>query len=96
MDKWSTINISMNIFSTVFELFREIEHPDIFKATIPYDIIKIEADVLHSDLLENLPEEFFENRYYLLQNNKLRATIDTGFHKSEGLVNFNILVSIKF
>lgn len=92
MDKWSTINIAMNLFSTVFELYRNIENSDVFKAAIPYDLTKVEDSVLQLDNLENLPDDFYENKYYVMNGRKIMATIDTGFHKNEGLVNFNTLV----
>lgn len=92
MDKWSTTNISMNIFSTVFELYREIKNPDVFKATIPFDLIKVEDSASNSSNLDELPDGFYENRYYIMNGSSLKATIDTGFHNKDGLVNFNILV----
>ena len=92
MDKWTTANVSMNVFSTVFELYREIKNPEIFKASLPYDLTEVSDDLLNNKM-GKLSEDFYEKSYDLKNGSLLKATIDVAFHKNEGLVNFNMLTS---
>ncbi len=88
----STLRLSLDLFSIVYENFRNIKEPDDFNRLIPYRTIEVKDEIIGNT--KEVPEDFYEIRYYLMPKIKVLATIDTGYHKDSGLVNFNTLIEI--
>jgi hypothetical protein len=93
VDSWSPQFLSMALFKTVLETFRNIPTPDDPKKAIPYKLIRVEDPLGES--LRPLPKGFFEEHYFILNGGRVLANIDTGFHETEGLINFSFLADFK-
>jgi len=95
MDKWSTLNLSMNLLTAAFESYRELRTPEMLEARIPYVLTRVEDIVSQLKIGGPLPENFYEQRYYIMDGPRLAATLDAAFHESEGLVNFSFWLQPK-
>ncbi len=90
MPKPSTIEIVSKILSHVAPRFREIEDVTTFQAILPYRTVVVQDEA--SDMLPKLPDEYTEQRLYVMDRAVQLATIDLAFHLDDGLVNFSFFV----
>ena len=92
MDRWSTLNLAMNVFSTALELFDVLKTPELFEAASPYPLIDASATRLDlTDVVAPLPPEYVERNYHILQEQLLRCVVTADFHPTDHLVNFSSL-----
>jgi len=92
MNQWSTLAISMGLFTIALEAFRELRTPEILKESIPYRLTRVDDEVSGLQIGGTLPEEFYEERYYIMRGPVVVAVLDTAFHQDEGLVNFSFVL----
>ncbi len=92
MNEWSTLSLSMGLFSIALERFRNLRTPDLLKQAMPYTLTRVNDVVSQLDLGGPLPDGFYEERYYVMQGPMMMLTLDAAFHKKEGLVNFSFVL----
>ena len=62
---------------------------------MPYYLTRVEDAVSEMKLGGPLPEEFYEERYYIMKGPTIAIVLDTAFHKQKGIVNFSFVLHPK-
>lgn len=92
MNQWSTLALSMGLFSSALEAFRELRTPELLKNAMPYPLMRVEDMVSELQIGGPLPEGFYQERYYIMNGPVMATALDTAFHQDEGLVNFSFVL----
>lgn len=88
MDRFSTVNILMNLYTTVYDLHEELIDISIARTAIAYPMVEENNT---NRALPDLPPEFSEHSFFILDSNRPRATVTFAF-KANRMVNFNVQV----
>jgi len=92
MNQWSTLALSINLFTSAFEAFRELRTPELLKDSMPYPLTRVDDVVSELQIGGPLPKEFHEERYYIMKGPVVAVALDTVFYQDEGLVNFSFVL----
>jgi len=90
MESFSTVNVLMNLYTTVYDLYENPQTIETVKAAIAYPLVENQAELAQL-LLPSLPTEFTEHNYFIIDGSSHRAELSFAF-RSERLVNFNVQV----
>ena len=87
MDSFSTVNVLMNTYTTIYELHGQLRTIEMVKASIAYPLVEIRLD----NWLPPLAAECTEYDYFIIDGTTPRAGISFAF-ATQGLVNFDVQV----
>jgi hypothetical protein len=90
MNPYKTVNILMNTYIAVWEMFWEIHYPDTIPALIPLTMVRREVTP-SPDTTVYAAGAVTEAEYEVLEGNTIRAVVNVDFYDG-ALANFNILV----
>lgn len=92
MNTWSSLDLSLGLFSRAFESFRDLRTPELLKEMMPYPLTRVEDEVSQLKVAMPILDDFFEERYYIIRGSVVAVSLDVAFHRAEGLVNFSFLL----
>lgn len=70
---------------------RNIKSNEDFRAKFPLRLVEVKDEV--SDMFAELPPEFEEQRYFIMNGNVKTGTVDTAIHADMGLVNLSVMLT---
>jgi len=94
MDAFSTVNVVMNLYTLVYDLYDVLHSVEHWRSAVVYPLVEDQVGDAVGTMMPSLPPGFHEFNYWVIDGASRRAAVSIAFTENR-IVNFNLLVHPK-